>query len=82
MFEWHFVLPGGGTLVPKHVGNDNLMLLFTGDEHFVGITNGFFCSSQVFGQGSVVICFVTCSFWDRLYDFLYGLHSNSKDRGT
>jgi hypothetical protein len=58
------------------------MLLFTGTEHLVGVTNGLLCSSQVFGEGSVVICFVTRSFWERLCDFLYGLHSNSKDRGT
>ena len=48
----------------------------------VGLTNGLFCSSQVFEEESVVVCFVTWALWYRLCDFLYGLHSNSEDRGT
>jgi hypothetical protein len=82
VFEWRFVLPADGTFVPKYVGDATLMLLFTGAVHLVGVKKGVLCSSQVFGEGSVVICFVTCSFWDRLCDFLCGLHSGCKDGGT
>jgi len=68
--------------VPKYIGEATLIFLFSEALRLVGVTNGLFCSSQVFGQGSVVIYFVIWAFWDRLCDFLYGLHSNSKDRGT
>ena len=61
-FEWHFVLSGDCTLVPKYTGEATLILLFSGALRLVGVTTGVFCSSQVFGQGSVVICFVMWAF--------------------
>ena len=41
--KWHFVLPEDGTIVPKHVGDANLMLLLTGNVHLLGATNGAVC---------------------------------------